>query len=202
MDNYEYLIAGLPVLSKDWSENPRLSADELTDEIRSLCSEKDNALIDSLLAGFNDENHNEGFYRRMLKHPDRFLREFFSFDLEMKNCKVRYLNGKLGRPEDTNIFLENEEYDGEEKAEIEKVLNGTDLLQREHGLDSLVWEKVSGLTTFDYFDIDAVLGFLVKLKIIDRWLRLDENEGRALFKRLVYEVRGTFKGVEFNENQK
>ncbi len=198
MDNYEYLIAGLPVLSPDWTENGQLPVDELTEEIRSLCSEKDNILINSLLAGFSEENLNEGFYKGMLESRNSFLREYFTFDLNLRNRKVRYLNGQLGRPDDTDIFLEPSE-DFEEKEAVDKVLNGNDLLEREHGLDSITWEKVSALTTFDYFDINAVLGFLAKLHIIDRWLKLDEQTGRELFKKLVDEIRGTFKGVEFNE---
>ena len=198
MDNYEYLIAGLPVLSSDWTENGQLPVEELTEEIRSLCSEKDNALIDSLLAGFSEENLNEGFYKGMLESRNSFLRDYFTFDLNLRNCKVRYLNNQLERPEDTDIFLEPSE-DFEEKAAVDKVLNGNDLLEREHGLDSITWEKISGLTTFDYFNINAVLGFLAKLNIINRWLKLDERTGRELFKKLVDEIRGTFKGVEFNE---
>ena len=198
MDNYEYLIAGLPVLSSDWTENGQLPVEELTGEIRSLCSEKDNALIDSLLAGFSEENLNEGFYKGMLESRNSFLRDYFTFDLNLRNCKVRYLNNQLERPEDTDIFLEPSE-DFEEKAAVDKVLNGNDLLEREHGLDSITWEKISGLTTFDYFNINAVLGFLAKLNIINRWLKLDERTGRELFKKLVDEIRGTFKGVEFNE---
>lgn len=198
MDNYEYLIAGLPVLSSDWTENGQLTVEELTGEIRSLCSEKDNALIDSLLAGFNEGNLNEGFYKEMLESHNSFLRDYFTFDLNLRNCKVRYLNSRLERPEDTDIFLEPSE-DFEEKAAVDKVLNGNDLLEREHGLDSITWEKIGELTTFDYFNINAVLGFLAKLNIINRWLKLDERTGRELFKKLVDEIRGTFKGVEFNE---
>lgn len=200
MNNYEYLIAGLPVLSRDWKENARLSVPGLIDEIRSQCSEKDNALIDRLLAGYQDENLGQEFYTKMLKDRDRFLRSYFLFDLNLRNCKVRYLNSQLERPAGTDIFMEPEE-EFEEKAAVEKVLDGTDLLEREHGLDNLTWEKISELTTFNYFDVDAVLGFIAKLKIIDRWLVLDEEAGRALFKKLVDEIRGTFKGVEFNENQ-
>ena len=198
MDNYEYLIAGLPVLSSDWTENGQLPVEELTGEIRSLCSEKDNALIDSLLAGFSEENLNEGFYKGMLESRNSFLRDYFTFDLNLRNCKVRYLNNQLERPEDTDIFLEPSE-DFEEKDAVDKVLNGNDLLEREHGLDSITWEKIGELTTFDYFNINAVLGFLAKLNIINRWLKLDEQTGRELFKKLVDEIRGTFKGVEFNE---
>lgn len=198
MDNYEYLIAGLPVLSSDWTENGQLPVDELTEEIRNLCSEKDNSLIDSLLAGFSEGNLNEGFYKGMLESHNSFLRDYFTFDLNLRNCKVRYLNSRLERPEDTDIFLEPSE-DFEEKDAVDKVLNGDDLLAREHGLDSITWDKVSELTTFDYFNINAVLGFLAKLNIINRWLKLDERTGRELFKKLVDEIRGTFKGVEFNE---
>lgn len=198
MDNYEYLIAGLPVLSSDWTENGQLPVDELTEEIRNLCSEKDNSLIDSLLAGFSEENLNEGFYKGMLESHNSFLRDYFTFDLNLRNCKVRYLNSRLERPEGTDIFLEPSE-DFEEKDAVDKVLNGDDLLAREHGLDSITWDKVSELTTFDYFNINAVLGFLAKLNIINRWLKLDERTGRELFKKLVDEIRGTFKGVEFNE---
>ena len=37
------------------------------------------------------------------------------------------------------------------------------------------------------------------MMIIQRWLKLDEQTGREMFRRLVEEVRGTFKGVEYND---
>ena len=55
MDNYEYLIAGLPVLSSDWSAQKHLSATALIDEIRSLSSDRDNALYDTLLSGYEED---------------------------------------------------------------------------------------------------------------------------------------------------
>ena len=200
MDNYEYLIAGLPVLSTDWAAHSSLSAAELIDEIRRLCSKRDNDLFDQLLAGYEEENFNEEFYTSMLSHSNLFLREYFRFDLNLRNAKVRYLNRCLDRPEDQDIFLEDSG-EFEEKEAVEKVLNGKDLLNRERGLDDLVWDKVSELTTFDYFNVSALLGYIAKLKIIDRWLQLDEGTGREMFRKLVDEIRGTFKGVEFNDIQ-
>ena len=61
-----------------------------------------------------------------------------------------------------------------------------------------MWEKINTLTTFNYFDIDAILGFITKMNIVARWFRLDEQTGREMFQKLVNEVRGTFKGVEYN----
>ena len=45
----------------------------------------------------------------------------------------------------------------------------------------------------------GVLVVMLLCVFIRRWLLLDEEAGRAMFKRLVDEVRGTFKGVEYNE---
>ena len=201
MDNYEYLIAGLPVLSMDVSDSDKsdkIYVRGMIDEIRALSSDKDNSLYDLLLSGYEEENFTPEFYQSMLSHPNAFLREFFRFDLNVRNAKVRFLNDKLGRPSNQDIFLED---DGEfeEEGEVRRVLYGSDLLEREKGLDALMWAKIDELNTFDYFNVSALLGYIAKLKIIDRWMSLDEEMGRELFRRLVAEIRGTFKGVEFNE---
>ena len=66
-------------------------------------------------------------------------------------------------------------------------------------LDDILWKKVDDLATFHYFDLEAVLGYIAKLHIVNRWLALDETAGRERFHQLVEEVRGTFKGVEYTE---
>lgn len=198
MDNYEYLIAGLPVLSDDLSGQDCPSPAVLVKEIRELCSEKDNALIDTLLKGYEEENFTPEFYGAMLSHPNHFLREFFRFDLNVRNAKVRYLNESLGRPSNMDIFLEDEG-EFEKSGEVHRILYGPNLVSREKGLDEMMWNKIDELNTFDYFNVSTVLGYIAKLKIIDRWLKLDEATGREMFRQLVSEIRGTFKGVEFNE---
>ena len=198
MNNYEYLIAGLPALTSDVPDQDFPSVPVLVSEIRSLCSEKDNILIDTLLKGYEEENFTPEFYSRMLSHPNTFLREYFRFDLNVRNAKVRYLNESLGRPYDTDIFLEDEG-EFEERDEVHSILYGPNLVSREKRLDELMWNKIDDLNTFDYFNISALLGYIAKLKIIDRWLKLDEATGREMFRKLVDEIRGTFKGVEFNE---
>ena len=198
MNNYEYLIAGLPVISSYLSKSDRISVPGLIEEIRGLSSEKDIPLIDSLLGGYEEENFTPEFYRSMLSHSNAFLREFFRFDLNVRNAKVRYLNDRLGRPSDQDIFLEDDR-EFEEAGEVGSILYGSDLLQREKALDRLTWKKIDELNTFDYFNVSAVLGYLAKLKIVERWMSLDEATGRELLRTLVSDIRGTFKGVEFNE---
>ena len=194
MNNYEYLIASLPDITPDWKDSGEMSGDAFVDWLREGCSDSDRKLIDFLREGFAAENLNKDFYLRALSHRDRFLREYFRFDLNVRNAKVEYLNRELGRTAGTDIFL-TDENGFEEEARLGAVLGSGDILSREKGIDELMWEKIESLTTFDYLDIDAILGFIAKLNIAMRWNRLDPETGREMFSRIVKEVRGSFTGV-------
>ena len=198
MKNYEYIVASLPDITTGWKFGEK-GPEDYIEEIVSLCSDKDRKLIEFLMSGYLEENLNAGFYSEALTHKDAFIREFFRFDLNVRNAKVKYLNKALGRPAEKDVVavsLNEEEF--EEAADLETILGQNDILARERGIDDLMWEKIDSLTTFNYFDIDAILGFITKMNIVARWYRLDEQTGREMFKRLVDEVRGTFKGVEYN----
>lgn len=212
MSNFEYIIASLPFLTADYRYQEGQGFGNVLREIRDNLSEADNLLVDDLLEGFDADKLDANFYARMLRHRNRFLREYFRFDLNLRNAKVRYLNAALGRDpeqdvltgegteEDTDLDIDLLRFSGgefEEATKAEFILVQEDLLTREEGLDDLTWNTIDRLTTFHYFDIDAVLGYIAKLHIADRWLALDEAQGRERFRRLVQEVRGTFKGVEY-----
>ena len=199
MNNYEYIIASLPLLSPD-ATNVQVDADEVIAEIRSQCSKKDNALIDFLLEGYNQETLGRDFYLKALSHRDRFIREYFAFDLELRNAKVRYINRALGRAPMQDIVVLDQSEDAElpePDPEMDEVFIADDLIQRERRIDDFIWAKVDNLVLMDLFTMDRILAFIVKLRIIDRWMKLDENTGREMFRKLVDEIRGTFKGVEY-----
>ena len=155
------------------------------------------------MKGYAEDCLTPEFYAEALAHRNRFLREYFRFDLCLRNLKVKYLNKELGRPADKDLMVllgkdgEALELPFEEEEAVESILRGDDLLVRERALDDLVWENVSQMTVFDYFDIEAVLAFIVKMQVVARWYRLDEQSGREMFRKLVGEVRGTFKGVNY-----
>ena len=194
MNNYEYIVASLPVIEPGSRLGSSSAANAIIDDIREQLSNKDNALVTMLLDGFDPEKLNAGFYRACLGSGSRFLREYFLFDLFLRNTKVEYLNASLGRPEGKDVLLleELEDYEFEQKEEIVEILSGTGIIGREKGLDMAIWEHVEEVTTMDVFDMDAILGFIARLKIIDRWDKLDPETGAELFRRLIKEIRATY----------
>ena len=210
MSNYEYIIASLPFLTADYRYGEGMSFGSVIEEIMRDLSEKDAASVDFLLDGFREENLNTDFYVKALSHKEPFIRGWFSFDLNLRNAKVRYLNRQLGRPDGQDVLTgEGSEYNGDpdlrlfnpgeftQSDKVNFVLEQEDLLTREKGLDDIGWEKIDKLSTFHYFDLTAVLAYIAKLHIVDRWLALDEETGREMFRTLVKEVKGTFKGVKY-----
>lgn len=189
MHNYEYIIAGLPALSQDGSG--KIDAAGILAEIRSQLDARDNAAVSLLTDGWDSGKLNEAFYEAASRSGSRFIREYFDFDLHVRNTKVAWLNRNLGRPEDMDIMPGGSE-DYDEKPAIEKILGTSDILARERGLDDAMWDKIDSLTVMDVFDLDVILGFIAKLKIVDRWLQLDEGTGRELFHKLVKEIKENY----------
>ena len=214
MSNFEYIISSLPYLTADYKYEQGQGFYTVLEEIRENLGEKDTQALDFLLDGFNPKKLDADFYEQALKSSLKFIQEYFRFDLNLRNAKVRYLNHALGRPEDMDILTgkgeedqEGLDIDGyrfnggefEEELKVKSALDSPSLLDRERDLDEITWEKISSLETFHYFDITAVLAYVAKLHIVDRWLALDEEKGRELFHKLVQEVKGTFKGVNYTE---
>ena len=200
MNNYEYIVASLPTLQPGQTKRAHAGAEQIVQSIREQLSEKDNGLVDLLLSGYESDNLDAGFYHEALHHRNRFIREFFEYDLNLRNIKVEYLNRSLGRPEDMDT-VSPEGWDGsafDGRQEIMAVLEGDDILKRERGLDDLMWRKIDEITVMDVFDMEAILGFIAKLKIIDRWDKLDPDTGHDLFRRLVEEIRATYDNKKNN----
>ena len=211
MNNYVYIIAGLPDFTPDWRQGGQ-SLDGYLDQVAELLSAKDNETVRFVTDGFDKDKIGLEFYRQALSHRNGFIRDFFEFDLNVRNRKVMYLNQALGRDLDRDILslrdpeaeetgLEPEAPEFKEAERLQSILEGSDILSRERGIDDLYWDKIDELTLFDYLSFDKILSIIAKMMIIRRWLILDEETGRQMFKKLVDEVRGTFKGVEYNENK-
>lgn len=200
MDNYVYIVAGLPELTSGF-ENAGFDYAAVKESIMELLSEKDQQLVGLMEEGFDENALGVDFYTKAAESKNRFIREYFDFDGRLRNMKVNYLAKRLGKESDP--YLVNlEEADFEEETQIREILNNADFVEREQKMDELKWEKASDIARMDYFNMNAILAFLVKAKTVQRWAELDAAKGQEMFKKLVQEIRGTSANLDLSLENK
>lgn len=198
MGNFHYIIAGLPELVLN-GDNKAFSYDAVRESIYNSSTEKDRRFIEWFDFGTDEENLNAHFYRAAMNCKNRFIRLYFALDLEIRNRKVDYVASKMERNADSykvcpakNVDLNLSE---EQLARLQAIFANKNILEKEQQLDSFKWDYISGLNGYGEFNMDVILAFLAKGKLIDRWNKLDAKAGEEMFRKLVDEVRGTFKGI-------
>ena len=196
MGNYHYIIAGLPDLILDF-ESSGYDFDALFQHIQEMSTKEDRRCMEWLFFGLKEENLNNHFFRAAKKSKTKFIREYFEFDLELRNIQAAYIARKnsldpsaylIGETEFTDQLKYSKAADfglslySDSAPVIIKALETDNILDREQMLDNLRWNKANEICTFNYFDINVILSFLLKAAIVKRWN-----------KQLVDEVKGTFK---------
>jgi hypothetical protein len=207
MRNYQYIIAGLPDIALDF-ESGNFNLDSIISHIVEYSSKKDARWIDWVLFGLKEENLNNHFYRAALKSKNRFVREYFGFDLMLRNIQAAYIARKtqqspdpflIGNTSITESLRLSKSQDFGLSQEVElaskliQILENPNILEREQLMDQLRWNKANEICTFNYFDIDVILSFILRSYILKRWRELDKKRGEELFVKLIEEVRGTYK---------
>ena len=187
MDNYVYIVAGLPELTSGF-EGSGFDYAAVRDSIMELLSEKDQKLVELVEAGFDENSLNADFYAQAAQSKNRFIREYFDFDGRLRNMKVDYLAKRLGKNGE-HYLVNLPEADFEEESQIRSIFEDVDFVDREEKLDELKWEKASDIARMDYFNMNFILSFIVKAKTIQRWEELDPVKGREMFNRLLEEIR-------------
>ena len=192
MGNYHYIIAGLPELVLN-ADNKAFSYVSVREQIYLSSTEKDRRFIEWFDFGTNEDNLNAHFYRAAMNCKNRFIRLYFALDLEIRNRKVDFVAGKMERSGDAyKVQVKNDidlNLNEEQLTRLQSIFANKNILEKEQLLDK------SGLNGYGEFNMDVILSFLAKGKLIDRWNKLDRKAGEEMFRKLVDEVRGTFNGI-------
>ncbi len=60
-----------------------------------------------------------------------------------------------------------------------------EVYERERKIDKFRWDWLEENTVFDYFNIEYVFAYLCKLQILERWVKLNAEEGERIFRELI-----------------
>lgn len=85
--------------------------------------------------------------------------------------------------------------------EVMRLLEDDDLAQRERKTDLIRWNWLEEHTFFDYFTVERLFSYMVRLGMVERWSNLDREEGQRLFRKLIGELKEqTSVPAEFKTN--
>lgn len=136
----------------------------------------------------------------------RFLRAWSEFDRTLRNVAAAVTARTVGRPVEEVVvgggdiasqLRRSSAADFGLRGElsyidavIAAVNDEANLVEKEHKIDLVRWNESSELSSFDYFDINAVVAYLVRVNIVARWTLLDPARGREMFERLLAGLDG------------
>lgn len=146
------------------------------------------------------------YYALCERQGCRFLREWSAFDRNLRNVAAAVTARAAGRPVEEVTVGEGDIVEQLQRssaadfglrgelpyidAVIAAVNDEANLVEKEHKIDLLRWNEAQEIATFDYFDINAILSYLVRIGLVARWARLDAARGREMFERLIAELDG------------
>ena len=176
---------------------------------------KENRLPSSPLIA--EDQLNCFFYEQMIAHPNQFIREWFTFELNLRNL-IAGINSRrglqhfdalasereraiasvlIGINDEAEMILRSNAPDFGLSSQLpwaERVINlsRSTLLEFEKGIDLLRWDMLNELTAFSYFSIETIIAFSIKLMMVERWKKLDAQTGKVVLERLVEELHATY----------
>jgi len=215
------LIARLEKEEIPHNDRGVLSEDELKEEIKHPTVLP--AYMKAFLQAYEDEKYahselllkdqlNWLFYQEMTQSSNKFLKEWFCFNLDLRNVvsginsrklKIEFENNRsafllkkvlICDNDVTQKIKSSKEPDFSLSADlpwIETLLKveQEDLVAFEKEVDNLRWEKLNEMTRFSYFHIETVQAFIVKLEMVTRWQNLEPEIGKTIFQKLLSEVK-------------
>lgn len=146
------------------------------------------------------------YYAECAESKSRFLREWAEFDRTLRNVAAAAVARTLDRTIDSVTVGGGDVVEQLHRssaadfglrgelayidAVIAAVNDEQNIVEKEHKIDLVRWEYAGELASFDYFNINAVLSYLVKINIVARWSILDVKRGREMLERLMAELDG------------
>ncbi len=140
------------------------------------------------------------FYSKMINHDNNFIRRYFSFDLELRNVlaclnkrKFNLSHDILMRVGDNGVMdklSSSTATDFGLSKELDYIPGLLDAFSKKDSVniekftDQLRWEMIDQINSLAYFQIDVLLGYLIKLMLVERWIFLDEVTGKEGFQKV------------------
>jgi hypothetical protein len=140
------------------------------------------------------------FYEYAMGCSNGFVRKWYEFNLDVNNILSAIMARKYGLDiqkvivgegdtahalrtsgaRDWGLSQELDYFD-----DVVRLTEETDLSQRERKADMLRWNWLEENSFFNFFTVEKLFSFMVRLGMVERWTTLDREKGQQLFRELI-----------------
>lgn len=169
----------------------------------------DKVLIQEDIQPFSKTEHEliTAFYAWTASHHNKFINDWFAYDAHLRNILAAINGRKFNLPFAGYLVGENESVEKLAKSHaadfglgkedelfdsLNRIYDQNNILYRERNYDILRWKWIDNTNFFNYFNIDRVLGYYCKLRILSRWLKADPNLGKEVFHDVLNAMENSF----------
>lgn len=161
-----------------------------------------NVILEDILSSY--------YYDYATECSNRFVADWFAFNRNVNNLLVAFSARKY-KMNISDVVIGNDEiaealrtsgardfgltgtFDYFEN--IQRLSENSHLQEREHQLDEIRWKWLEENSVFNYFTVERLFVFLIKLSILDRWAKLDAEKGMQRYNEMIAELK---KGMDNN----
>lgn len=144
------------------------------------------------------------YYEFAMKCGNQFIASWFEFNLMINNILVALTARKYKWDVAGNIVGDTELCDALRTSsardfglsgevdyfeQVQKIGEIAELVEREKKLDVLRWNWMEDAIFFNYFTIEQIFAFLLKLEIVERWISLDKEKGNQMFRMIIESLK-------------
>lgn len=156
------------------------------------------------LAGFAEDRLWALFYEYAMQADNEFVRSWYRFNLDVNNIQTAITARKyeldmqkviVGQNDTAQALRTSGARDWGLSQELDyfddvvRLLDEDDLSYRERKADMLRWNWLEEHTFFNYFTVERLFSFMVRLGIVERWTTLDKEKGQQLFRKLIGDLK-------------
>ena len=137
--------------------------------------------------------------------PNRMMRRWYKLNLDITNILTAMLartqgwsvgDFVKGQGEVQEMIRENKAKDFNLTHELDyipqlmKIVEEEDPVRKEKMIDAFKWVWLDEKTFFEPFSMEAVFAYLCKLMMQERWAKLDVEQGKETFQKIIDDLRG------------
>jgi hypothetical protein len=188
------LEEGLKLISEDDDPNNK----HIPPYFKTFVEEyKDAQPVDTAAAQW-ENRLTELYYQWAMRCGNKLIARWFEFSLNLNNIlsactgrKYQMAIEVVGDNEVAKSIKTSSQRDFgltgtlDELDTFQRLAEESDWFEREKKIDLLKWQWLDEQTFFNYFSMERVFAYLVKLEIIERWVSLDPVEGGKIFRGLI-----------------